>query len=73
MEGDHVQEINSINNQIAKMKADHELFVQNLEASYNQKLIVEYKKYMRYLNIISFPTVSSNWSLKIWRKDEQST
>lgn len=36
------------------MKVDHELFVQNLEASYNQKLIVEYKKYMRYLNRISF-------------------
>ncbi|XP_050311353.1 cilia- and flagella-associated protein 57 [Anthonomus grandis grandis] len=48
MEGDHIQEINSINSQIAKMKADHELFVQKLEASYNEKLIVEYKKFMRF-------------------------
>ncbi|XP_030754252.1 cilia- and flagella-associated protein 57 isoform X2 [Sitophilus oryzae] len=48
MEGDHIQEINNINSQIMKMKSDHELFVQKLEASYNEKLILEYKKFMRY-------------------------
>ncbi|CAH1131991.1 unnamed protein product [Ceutorhynchus assimilis] len=50
MESEHVQEINNINGQIAKMRADHELAVQKLEASYNEKLIIEYKKFMRYEN-----------------------
>ncbi|KAG5880638.1 hypothetical protein JTB14_037290 [Gonioctena quinquepunctata] len=40
MEGEHIQEINNINAQISKMKADHEIFVQKLEASYNEKLIL---------------------------------
>ncbi|XP_060521926.1 cilia- and flagella-associated protein 57 [Cylas formicarius] len=48
MEGEHVQEINTINSQISKMKMDHELLVQKLEASYNEKLIVEYKKFARH-------------------------
>lgn len=47
MEGDHIQEINSINSQITKMKVDHELFVQKLEANYNERLIIEYKKFVR--------------------------
>ncbi|XP_066140488.1 cilia- and flagella-associated protein 57 [Euwallacea fornicatus] len=42
----HIQEINNITNQAAKMKVDHEVFVEKLEESYNEKLIVEYKKYM---------------------------
>ncbi|KAH1024919.1 hypothetical protein HUJ05_009751 [Dendroctonus ponderosae] len=48
MESDHIQELNNINSQIAKTKVDHELYIQKLEASYNEKLIVEYKKYMRF-------------------------
>nr|XP_023027258.1 cilia- and flagella-associated protein 57-like [Leptinotarsa decemlineata] len=48
MEGEHIQEINNINAQISKMKADHELFVQKLEASYNEKLIVEYNKFVNF-------------------------
>lgn len=47
MEGDHIQEMNNVNSQIAKTKVDHDLYIQKLEASYNEKLIVEYKKYMR--------------------------
>lgn len=48
MEGEHIQEINNINEQIKQMKADHELQVQRLEASYNEKLIIEYNKFMSY-------------------------
>lgn len=47
MDADHVQEINNINNDIARMKAAHEKFVQNLESNYNEKLIFEYDKYLR--------------------------
>lgn len=50
MEAEHIQEINNINVQINKMKADHELFVQKLEASYNEKLIIEYDKYLAFEN-----------------------
>nr|CAH7744511.1 unnamed protein product [Callosobruchus chinensis] len=46
MEADHLQEINNINAQITKKNQDHQLFVQRLEASYNEKLIVEYNKYI---------------------------
>ncbi|KAL1494188.1 hypothetical protein ABEB36_009827 [Hypothenemus hampei] len=48
LESEHIQEINNINNQIVQMKVDHELFIQKLEATYNEKLIIEYKKYMRF-------------------------
>ncbi|XP_066249993.1 cilia- and flagella-associated protein 57 [Euwallacea similis] len=47
MATNHIQEINNITTQTSKMKVDHEVFVQKLEESYNEKLIVEYKKYMR--------------------------
>ncbi|CAH2006904.1 unnamed protein product [Acanthoscelides obtectus] len=46
MEAEHLQEINNINAQITKKNQDHQLFVQKLEASYNEKLIVEYNKYI---------------------------
>ncbi|KAJ8957344.1 hypothetical protein NQ318_004823 [Aromia moschata] len=45
METDHVQEINNINQQTNKTKVDHELNVQRLEDSYNEKLIAEYEKF----------------------------
>lgn len=48
MEGEHVQEINSINAQINQMKADHELFIEKQEANYNEKLIMEYNKYLSF-------------------------
>lgn len=47
MEADHIQEVNNINLDINKMKANHDDFVQKLEASYNEKLINEYDKYLR--------------------------
>lgn len=47
MEADHIQEINNINLDISKTKASHDEFVQNLEANYNEKLIIEYDKYLR--------------------------
>lgn len=47
MELDHIQEINSINVDIANMKTGHEEFVQKLEFNYNEKLINEYDKYLR--------------------------
>ncbi|XP_057670540.1 cilia- and flagella-associated protein 57 [Diorhabda carinulata] len=50
MEAEHIQEINSINIQINQMKQNHELFVQRLEASYNEKLIAEYEKFMKFEN-----------------------
>ena len=43
---DHTQELNNINTDIEKMKSKHEMFVQTLEANYNEKLIVEYDKYV---------------------------
>lgn len=46
LEMEHAQEINNINMDISKMKAGHESFIQKLEASYNEKLIVEYNKYL---------------------------
>lgn len=48
MEGEHTQEINSINAQINQTKIDHELFIEKLEANYNEKLIMEYNKYLRF-------------------------
>lgn len=48
MEGEHMQEINSINAQINQMKIEHDLFIQKQEATYNEKLITEYNKYMRF-------------------------
>ncbi|CAH1154655.1 unnamed protein product [Phaedon cochleariae] len=50
LEGEHIQEINNINAQINKTKAEHEIFVQKLEASYNEKLITEYKKFIAFEN-----------------------
>lgn len=47
MEADHIQEINNINLDISKMKTSHDEFVQNLEANYNEKLIIEYDKFLR--------------------------
>lgn len=47
LEMEHVQEINNINVEINKNKNAHEQFVQKLEASYNEKLIVEYDKYLK--------------------------
>lgn len=48
MEGEHMQEINNINAQINQMKIDHDLFIQKQEATYNEKLITEYNKYIRF-------------------------
>lgn len=48
MEGDHIQEINNINSIIAKMKRDHTDFIEKLEASYNEKLMSEYEKFLAY-------------------------
>lgn len=47
LEAEHTQEIQNINMEITKMKTGHEVFVQKLEANYNDKLIVEYDKYLR--------------------------
>ncbi|XP_044252622.1 cilia- and flagella-associated protein 57 [Tribolium madens] len=47
LENDHVQEIHNINLDIKQMKLDHEEFVRELEANYNEKLIFEYEKYLR--------------------------
>ncbi|XP_017782730.1 PREDICTED: cilia- and flagella-associated protein 57 [Nicrophorus vespilloides] len=46
LEQEHNQEISNINLEINKMKSGHEMFVQKLEANYNEKLIVEYDKFM---------------------------
>ncbi|KAJ8986164.1 hypothetical protein NQ317_005638 [Molorchus minor] len=48
METDHIQEINNINQEIQKMKIDHEMYVQKLEDHYNEKLIMEYEKFHAY-------------------------
>lgn len=42
-----MQEINNINTEITKLKSGHEVFVQTLESNYNEKLIVEYEKYIK--------------------------
>ncbi|KAI4457029.1 cilia- and flagella-associated protein 57 [Holotrichia oblita] len=47
LEIDHMQEINNINTEITKLKSGHEVFVQTLESNYNEKLIVEYEKYIK--------------------------
>uniref|UniRef100_A0A6P7H3L8 Structural maintenance of chromosomes protein 3 homolog n=1 Tax=Diabrotica virgifera virgifera TaxID=50390 RepID=A0A6P7H3L8_DIAVI len=50
MEAEHIQEINNINAQISQMKSNHELVLQKLEATYNEKLIAEYEKFVSYEN-----------------------
>ncbi|XP_067002116.2 cilia- and flagella-associated protein 57 [Anabrus simplex] len=45
LESEHTQEMNTINNEISKMKSSHEQAIQSMETSYNAKLIVEYDKY----------------------------
>lgn len=40
-----MQEVHTINMDIAKTKRAHEQAVENLEATYNEKLIHEYNKY----------------------------
>jgi wobble nucleotide-excising tRNase len=45
LESDHVAELNSINENMSKMKAAHEKAIMALEANFNEKLIVEYDKY----------------------------
>ncbi|XP_022907952.2 cilia- and flagella-associated protein 57 [Onthophagus taurus] len=47
LEGDHFTEINTINEEIMKMKHNHEEYIQKLENSYNEKLINEYEKYLK--------------------------
>ncbi|RZC27649.1 WD repeat-containing protein 65 [Asbolus verrucosus] len=47
LESDHMQEIHNINLDIKQMKLDHEEFIRELEANYNEKLIFEYEKYLR--------------------------
>lgn len=44
-ETEHVQEIHNINMEIAKTKRNHDLAIDHLEATYNEKLIVEYNKF----------------------------
>ncbi|KAJ8923117.1 hypothetical protein NQ315_001670 [Exocentrus adspersus] len=48
MESDHLQETNNLIVQINKIKSEHEVFVQKLENSYNEKLIYEYNKFHRF-------------------------
>lgn len=47
LENEHVQEVRNINEDIKQMKADHERFIRELEANYNEKLIFEYEKFLR--------------------------
>lgn len=48
MEGEHTQEMNVVNAQINQMRIDHEVSIHNLEANYNEKLIIEYNKYVKF-------------------------
>lgn len=46
MESGHTKVLNKIHEEIAVMEVKHEQFVKQLEASYNEKLIAEYDKYV---------------------------
>jgi hypothetical protein len=45
LESDHKAEINSINDNMSKVKAAHEKAIMALETDFNEKLTVEYDKY----------------------------
>ncbi|CAG9863767.1 unnamed protein product [Phyllotreta striolata] len=48
MEADHILEINNINNFIMKLKADHADLIENMEVTYNGKLLNEFEKFKTY-------------------------
>lgn len=45
LQEEHENELNIINNEIVKMKSNHEKIMQELEINYEAKLITEYEKY----------------------------
>lgn len=45
LESHHTAELNSINENMSKMREAHEQAIMALEANFNEKLIVEYDKY----------------------------
>ncbi|KAJ8674194.1 hypothetical protein QAD02_005456 [Eretmocerus hayati] len=47
LEEDHANEINSINVEIARSRAEHEEALRSMEIGYDAKLIVEYDKYQQ--------------------------
>ena len=48
LQEEHVNELNNINTEIVKMKAAHEKEIQQMEISYEAKLITEYDKYQEF-------------------------
>ncbi|XP_031354286.1 cilia- and flagella-associated protein 57 [Photinus pyralis] len=46
LESEHAQEISNMTVETSNLKLAHEQFIQKLDVSYNDKLIVEYHKYM---------------------------
>ncbi|XP_033229090.1 cilia- and flagella-associated protein 57 [Belonocnema kinseyi] len=48
LQEDHVNELNTINTEIVKMKTAHEKMIQQIETSYEAKLITEYNKYQDF-------------------------
>lgn len=43
---EHAQEMHALNMEITNNKRDHDFAMQNLESTYNEKLIFEYTKYL---------------------------